>query len=753
MKKIRFSHILIILLLALKASAQLPSDFRSEQIFLCPKQTAWLAKDTIDVEGQVTCLAEDRLLPYSNYVYVELIDSRDSVLVRQKVSCKESGYFVARIPQDPTADAGVYYLRAYTNLMRNFSASGFAVQPILVGQNFPSQKTNIDEDVECKVIPAGGVLVPNSIQSVTAYLTDYMGHALAGQKLSLVNAKNDTIAEARTSLSGIADLKFMPQNGVKYRIAFSSKNVSKSFDLPPIDASAKKIQASLNGEKLYYEVLNCGGSLADCRLYVYNRELGIKPIKLEKNSGIITLAQPSRFTTLFLTDASNNILSEYSVCRKTKLQPLSLANDTLRAGAPIAIGLPETLDGSKMMLRVLPENSLWAAHAESALMYESDLSSPIPFPEELFSEAESQRNNDLQSWLNTATFKRFSLKEAMSKGESMYTFMPETTLNFVGKVEDENNYAIKKGSIVAYNTENNLVYDTTLDAKGRFQIAVDDFDDGTSFFLQTVNNRNKPISANISLDDATYPPVSFAHTTLKQSKYADDAITSIEGTFHDQTLPDVVVKARVRKEKPKPTNKFYSTNYADREEIEKHNYLTLLDILKQMPGLIYKTKDDLLPSGKDKNLIEKKTGYNEEESEDDSPEIAFYSTRGVGTLKAHPLPLVVDGVKIDGEMAINTLYMPAADIEEVELLRPWQTLQYVNGAIDGAIMVKTRNSARSVPVASKGTYYTPLGLSPSSPKQNETVCAPADAGNYHLLVDVVSPSGIHSFEKHVVVTE
>jgi hypothetical protein len=33
------------------------------------------------------------------------------------------------------------------------------------------------------------------------------------------------------------------------------------------------------------------------------------------------------------------------------------------------------------------------------------------------------------------------------------------------------------------------------------------------------------------------------------------------------------------------------------------------------------------------------------------------------------------------------------------------------------------------------------------------VCAPAETGNYRLLVDVVSPSGIHSFEKHVVVTE
>ena len=302
--------------------------------------------------------------------------------------------------------------------------------------------------------------------------------------------------------------------------------------------------------------------------------------------------------------------------------------------------------------------------------------------------------------------------------------MPEETLTFTGKEEDENNNAIKKGCIVAYNTDNNLVYDAPLDERGRFIIAVDDFNDGTSFFLQTVNNRNKPISSNIIVDDATYPPASFPHTALKKSKYADDATATIEGTFHDQTLPDVVVKARMRKEKPKPTNKFYSTNYADREEIEKHNYQSLLDILKQMPGLTYVIDGD---------------------------HTNFYSTRGVGTLKAKALPLVVDGVKIDGDLAQNTLNMSAFEIEEVELLKPWQTLQYVSGAMDGAIMVKTRNSSGTVSVASKGTYYTPLGLADGNIKTQNTVFAPAKPGVYRLLVDVVSPEGLRSYEKKIVV--
>ena len=81
---------LIMLLCALTATAQLPTDFRSEQIYLNLQQRECLAGDTLRLEGQVTSLASDRFLPYSNYLYIECFNEKDSVLVRQKVSCKEN---------------------------------------------------------------------------------------------------------------------------------------------------------------------------------------------------------------------------------------------------------------------------------------------------------------------------------------------------------------------------------------------------------------------------------------------------------------------------------------------------------------------------------------------------------------------------------------------------------------------------------------------------------------------------------------
>ena len=65
------------------AKAQLPVDFRSELVYLNPQKHVFLPGDTIRIEGMVTCLAESGMRPYSNYLYVELFNSSDSVLLRQ----------------------------------------------------------------------------------------------------------------------------------------------------------------------------------------------------------------------------------------------------------------------------------------------------------------------------------------------------------------------------------------------------------------------------------------------------------------------------------------------------------------------------------------------------------------------------------------------------------------------------------------------------------------------------------------------
>ena len=163
-----------------------------------------------------------------------------------------------------------------------------------------------------------------------------------------------------------------------------------------------------------------------------------------------------------------------------------------------------------------------------------------------------------------------------------------------------------------------------------------------------------------------------------------------------------------------------------RDKIEKYNYLTLMDIIQRLPTVKAKY------TGNPKNPI------------------LISSTRGASTLKGNVgVVLLLDGSRVEDEQLGNVMEMSADEIEDVEVLAPWKALAYTWGALDGAIKVTTRGADRFSDVRSKGIFYTPVGLSEAKENYKSTVTS----GNYRLLLDVVSPMGITSFEREVVVTE
>lgn len=707
-------------------AAQLPHDFRSEQIFLGVAKTEWAPNDTIEANGIVTCLAAKNKHPYSRYLYIELLDSSDSVMVRQKVGCDESGRFSARIPTLSVTGKGVYYLRAYTNLMRNFSGENFALQPVLIGEAFPKREKG-NGVLRCAIYPEGGFLVENQVQGIVASVTDYSGKAISGVKLSVVNDKGDTLCVGKTRTSGLANLKFVPLAARHYKLFVTDNGVTTSLEIPQAYPDRMKLQCAINGNKLMFEVLNANGSLPASRLYLYDKANGLVLIGKGRPSGIVPLGNRLGVTTVFLTDSVGNVLSESSLTSKYRMTELPSLPDTIAADS-IGAWLERigSSDGKSVFARFATKNECWNQFAESELQYKSDYASPLSFPDGFFKENVKDRSADLQAWLSTARFSRFAIRDAIAKDTALYVYMPEMNMTIHGEVSAVYSNA-PDASLVAYNTESNNVYDTTLDKDGRFRMAVDDFADGTSFFLQTMDKRSKPVDSKIILDNDSYPSVSpHEKYSLWQSEYAESKAT-VNGMMQGGQLPDVVVKARVKRDEHLSTEKFYSYNYVGREKIEQYNYLYLVDILRGIPSVMVR--------------------YNPENSKNPWQ---ISSNRGMSTLNASSEGLVIllDGSRVENEQKADVLQMSADEIETVELLRPWQALAYTWGAVDGAIKVTTRGADKSK-VRSKGIFYTPFGLSVVKGNPKATV----SPGKYRLLMDVVSPTGITSFERDVVVSE
>ncbi len=724
MKKYLLLLLFVSLLVFAEVSAQLPHDFRSEQIFLGVARTEWAPNDTIEANGIVTCLATQNLHPYSRYLYIELLDSSDSVMVRQKVGCEEDGRFRARIPTLSVAGEGVYYLRAYTNLMRNFSGGNFALQPVLIGKAFPKREKG-NGVLRCSIYPEGGFLVENQVQGIVVSVTDYAGMGLAEVGLSVVDDRGDTLCVGKSRASGLSNLTFVPLAERHYKLLVSDGGVTTSYDIPSARGDRMKLQCAINGNKLMFEVLNANASLPAGRLYMYDKANGLVLIGKGRQSGIVPLGNRPGVTTVFLTDSVGNVLSESSLSSRYRMAELPSVPDTIAADSinawleRVGAGM-----GKRVIVRLATQDECWNQFAESELLYKSDYASPLSFPENFFRESIKDRAVDLQAWLSTARFSRFAVRDAIVKDTAMYVRMPEMNMTIHGEVGTV--YSNTSGAaLVAYNTASNSVYDTVVDNDGRFRIAVDDFADGTSFFLQTLDKRSRPVDSKITVDDESYPAVS-PHEKYKlwQSEYAESK-TTVSGMMQGGQLPDVVVKARVRHDEHLSTEKFYSYRYVGREKIERYNYMTLIDIIKALPTV----KVQYTANEKDKWLIS--------------------GTRGASTLKGNVgIVLLLDGTRLEKEYKDIALEMPADEVEEVEFLPAWKALAYTWGAMDGAIKVTTRGADKSK-VRSKGIFYTPLGLSVVKETPKTTV-AP---GNYRLLMDVVSPTGITSLEREIVVKE
>ena len=733
----------------LNAAAQLPTDFRSEQIYLNLHQTSYQPGDTLLLEGQVTCMAEDRFLPYSNYLYIECFNRKDSVLVRQKVSCKDNGYFSTYLPTEYEWPADVYYLRAYTRLMQNFSYDSFAQQPFLLGKNFPKKEEQAYE-ARCTIVPSGGKLVADHLQTVAVLLTDECTYPVSAE-LMLSSEKGDTLSMVKTSGSGMAQLRFIPALGMNYYLKGNIDGRDYQFPLPQATQDTK-VQGSLNGKRLNYQILN--GQSNGYTLYTYDRTNGMTRTNIERNNGIILLNETPEVLTLFLTDESNRVVSEYTLAKRVKREQSLQLPDTLQVNESIKYNLPLPAGIYKVMERIAPENDLLASAAEAQLKYLSDYTSALPFPHHLYAADEAEFNNDFHTWLSTAQFQRFKLADALEKDTAMYVHTPELVLSFSGRIEKRNKFPMKDGQLIAYHTSKDYVYDVSLsNDSARFVMAVDDFLDGEEFYLQAITAKGVPDFANYLMDEESYPGLKnnkpyklpfaryAANTEVIIGNVENLSYTVDKDNLRNYTLPNTTVKARLRTEKPKETHEFYSSNYISREKIEERPHRSLFEILQDMQGI----------------TVEKKMKPSTQGSKGWDIVYSITSNRGSSfpfPRENNTIPILVDGVRfMEYEEIMN---MNSFEIESVQYVHAREAIKYTFGAIDGAIIVKTRKYTEKEPLPSKGADYKPTGLSPLSHPYKEIPTSSLSCskpGCYRLLVDVITESGVQSYERLFNVVE
>ena len=708
--------IVTVMAIAAIAGVRLPHDYRSEQIFLCPNNHYYHAGDTIWLQGVVTCNSTPHLLPYSRYVIIELI-TPDTIISRIETELDSLGRFCTVMPTDIRLPNGTFLLRAYTQLMRSFSPKNFAFQPITIAENYIEKVRDTDDTIICRAFPWGGSLASGMVQHITVWLCDKSGIALPGKELALKGSDGSTIDLRTTSANGLAVFSFVPEKGSEYSLYSTSSYSAEPLAEFKTDDSKPKIQCFIRERKVSFSTSNTHALPEGYRMYGYDCKNGLTKIDAKASHGTFVLGSKPNLFTIFLTDSLNRVLSESSAIGIPELQYSVNAPHTVAVGDSIVPVIEGLSDGAIVVTRLMSGSISTVEDAASAINISSQLSSPIPMPSAYVSYLNGEKfYNDVTAWLATANFSRFSLPEAIERDSLIYTHLPKLQMSISGNAYLKSGYSLADGSLVVYNTETNDVADATFNKMGDFDIALNNFYGNTRFYFQATDRKELAVKAVFQFPDQTYPAI----TLPKQLQFAvSDSMLHLEHNALE--LPELTVKAYTKKETNIPTNKFYSVRYKDREEIERRRYVTLRDILRNLVG-VRLVNDELV------------------------------STRGVATLSgsAH-VSLMVDndlfknGVN-DFKMMLD---MSANNIESVEYMPPWKALAYASDAFNGVVHIRTRDS-HIQPPETRGSYFTFTGLAPSLP-----ISAPiaTKAGNFTLVIDVISPQGIGTFYQDIVVSD
>ena len=495
----RLFHILILLSIAMIAKA---TDYRTERIFIAPTGSEYRPGDSITVVGQI--IATDSVkTPFSKYLYIEIFDRKDSVLLRKKLRSNEQGQFMARLQASPVWESDIYYLRAYTGLMLNFSPKTFPVVPLQIGKKVEQPECNATS-VHCRFYPEGGTLVEGKTQRVVFQLTDYRGFPLS-IPYSII-AGQDTLANGQTTPSGFQQMQYIPQQGKRVELHANLEGGIHTFALP-IATEGATLQMAGNTRRMSYQVLLSGLSADSLNLYCFHQDIGLKALDIRtQQSGIIDLKGiGAGVLTLFLTDSNQNILAERSCyVHKEEEQPIQPLEKTLYRPGEV-FSMPASQE--KTLVRFYPEDYWCSAHAETALNGTSDLTSELRFPIHYYSADEKTRRLELDCWLATTRFERFDLKKVMQEGFH-YQYPYENALTIEGYVTDQYKKRIKEGVLNAFNTESGSAHQGELDEEGNFSIPVTDFAEGDVFFLSCMaGKKQKGGQYKYHFKDEVYPGV------------------------------------------------------------------------------------------------------------------------------------------------------------------------------------------------------------------------------------------------------
>ena len=719
------------------------SIFPLEKIHLHTDRDYYVPGEKIWFKAYLADAATHQHITQSRYVYVELIDSRDSLVNRVMIR-PENDMFFGYLPITKILPEGNYTLRAYTRYMENMGDDYFFKKNIRIGnlstervsgekrgsrgirenQINQTNHTNHSQDYDVSFFPEGGNLVDGSLCKVAFKAINRSGYSeiISG---NIIDETGLEITTLQTFHAGMGVFSFIPGQGKRYFLKCRNENgLEKQFELPHADPRAIALTVAQHNKRIGVELRKSAESTdIPCYLLGHCRGMVFYFSSWNPENEYVAFSEaelPAGVIQFILFDQQMNPLSERLIFNKNydeakvefqtdkdlyekreKVIVTLTPSPWGRAGVGLlglSIAVTDDMD--------IPVDS--STTILSSLLLSSELKGYIENPA-WYLQDNPQSATALDLLMMTHGWRRYNIPE-VAKGNTEYPPIPyQTSQEISGSVKRPGRSgAVAKSNVLVQVTDGDFGIISS-DEEGRFVFSGFEYPDSTTFFLRALGNRVND-RFELVLDRESFPKPVYA----PQSPRLTPPLTTGEGGLKEETKseldPDAfIVKAEKRskfdedmwmihlseveitapriEKKEEPRLEYWANASSDvtirREDFERVPYYYAVDHLRTVPSVqVY---------------IEVLTG-----------ETTIYINRGISSFEGQFPALII----IDGVPSVSLEALRSEEVESIDVFKGVSTTAFGVRGANGVISITTRRggeNSSSEKEKINQTVYTPLG--------------------------------------------
>lgn len=686
-------------------------SYPQEKIYLQTDKPYYSAGDTIWFKAYMLHASLHQPMPLSRYIYVELINAQNQVIIREKIRPEDNRYY-CQMPLHTKILPGQYSLRAYTNYMRNIDEDYFFRKEIYIGNviqsgddtqeeilNMPYHEGNAyDTDDEgaaaesqanyaVQFFPEGGHLIAGCVQNIAFKAIDNEGW---GCRVSgrVVDAEGKEILQFQDSHLGMGCFALMAEKSQTYTaICENDWGEELRIQLPAATDSTYSLHVVQRQKQIIVKALVPNEAALTENLYMLAHLRGAPYFSYTFSADQVftvlpTEQLPSGVMQIVLMNEAGECLAERLVFIKQDEQAqIVLSADQAAYGKRERAHLKVQCQDNQG--QVLPHADLSVSvtvndyvaldscdmSIDSYLLLSSDLRGHIEQPGAYFLASNQQANAQLDLLMLTQGWRRYDIPK-LCRGELDIQNQHELEVGSIlcGKLQTYPiRRAIPHAHISIFNSQHNYVNAVSTDNRGRFCFDGFEYADSTSFFVQA-EKKQQGIIMELTMENQDFPQVTTTlpysrkdmlndETMLRLLHHSRDRYYFENGTMTidlDEIAITVKASENIRKERGAMYS--YASYTFEPEDIEDFVGATLIDILIQAPGITVNSTGD-------------------------------------GVLMRNATPLIVIN-NMPGQMEDLSTIQPM-DVEMIDILRdPSQTAMYQGGG-NGVICIYLKRGQRS----------------------------------------------------------